>query len=74
MVAGTSGGGISDLNPESQYDVDARRLDEDERATSRAADTRNEGKQRRVEKFLRFRFSDLVVLPPKLKSMFVDVD
>jgi len=53
MVAGTSGGGISDLNPESQYDVDASRLDEDERATSSAADTRNEGKQRRVEKFLR---------------------
>ncbi len=53
MVAGTSGGGVSDLNPERAYDVDARRLDETERRIDRAADTSNDRKQDRVGKFLR---------------------
>ena len=50
---GSSGGPIDDLNPERAYDVDLRRLDEEERRTARAADTRNEKQQGRVEKFLR---------------------
>ena len=49
----SSGGYVTDLNPERRYDVDARRLDEDERKTAARADTRNELKQNRVRKFLR---------------------
>ena len=53
MAIGSSGSGVSDLNPERAYDVDARRLDETERRIDRAADTRNEDKQDRVGKFLK---------------------
>jgi len=50
---GSSAGGITDLTPERQYDVDIRRLDEDEQKTARVAGTRNESKQRRVESSLK---------------------
>ena len=50
---GSSSGPITDLNPEQAYDVDLRRLDEDERRTAYAADTRNERQQSRVEKGLK---------------------
>ena len=50
---GSSGSSITDLNPERSYDVDIRRLDEEERDTARAADTRNVRQQRRVERFLK---------------------
>jgi hypothetical protein len=53
MAIGSSGSGISDLNPEKAYDVDVRRLDETERRIDRAADTQGERKQDRVGKFLR---------------------
>lgn len=49
----SSGGYVTDLNPERSYDVDVRRLDEDERNTAAIADTRNERKQNRVRKFLK---------------------
>lgn len=51
--AGSSGGEVTDLTPEKAYDVDIRRLSEDQRETAYAAGTRNEGKQDRVEKFLK---------------------
>lgn len=50
---GSSGGERNDLNPGRSYDVDIRRLPEDMRETAYAADTRNVGKQRQVEKFLK---------------------
>ena len=53
LDAGSSGGDRTDLTPEKAYDVDIRRLPEADRETAFAADTRNVGKQRRVEKFLR---------------------
>lgn len=49
----SSGGYVTDLNPERGYDVDIRRLDEDEKLTADAADTRNERQQNRVQKFFR---------------------
>jgi len=52
-MAGTSGGYVTDLNPERAYDVDIRRLDDDEKRTAYAGDIRNEKQQNRVEKFLR---------------------
>ena len=53
MAIGSSGSGISNLNPERAYDVDARRLDKTEREIDRVSDTSNERKQNRVGKFLR---------------------
>jgi len=53
MAIGTSGGGVSDLNPEKAYDVDARRLDATERRIDRVSDAQGERKQNRVGKFLR---------------------
>ena len=50
---GSSGGFVTDLTPERAYDVDLRNLDETERKTAYAGDTRNEKQQNRVEKFLR---------------------
>ena len=50
---GSSGGFVTDLTPERAYDVDLRNLDESERKTAYAGDTRNERQQNRVEKFLR---------------------
>ena len=47
----SSGSYVTDLNPERSYDVDVRRLDEDERLTADVADTRNERQQNRVRKF-----------------------
>jgi hypothetical protein len=47
----SSGGEISDVNPERGYDVDVRRLDDAERRTADAADTRNERQQGRARKF-----------------------
>ena len=52
-MAGTSGGYVTDLNPERAYDVDIRRLDDEEKRTAYAGDIRNEKQQNRVEKFLR---------------------
>lgn len=49
----SSGGFVTDLNPERKYDVDIRRLDEEERQTADLADTRNEQQQNRVRKFFR---------------------
>ena len=49
----SSTAGLTDLNPEQRYDVDIRRLDEDERSLAGPADTRNEQQQGRVEKFFR---------------------
>ena len=48
LDAGSSGGEVNDLNPQRAYDVDIRRLDEDEREIAKAADTRNVGKQNRT--------------------------
>ena len=53
LDSGSSGGERTDLTPEKAYDVDIRRLSEDNRRTAYAADTRNVGKQNQVEKFLR---------------------
>ena len=50
--SGSSGGEVTDLTPERQYDVDLRRLDPEERATANAADTENAVQQSRVERFL----------------------
>ena len=49
----SSGGYVTDLNPERSYDVDIRRLDEDEKNTANIADTRNQRKQNRVRSFLK---------------------
>jgi len=53
LDAGSSGGEVNDLNPQRAYDVDIRRLDEKDQRIAGRADTRNELKQNRVEKFLR---------------------
>jgi hypothetical protein len=50
--SGTSGGDISDLNPERAYDTDVRRLDETERDVADSADTRNEVQQNRVRRYM----------------------
>jgi hypothetical protein len=50
--SGSSGGEVSDLTPERQYDVDLRRLDPQERNTAAAADTENAVQQNRVSRFL----------------------
>jgi len=52
-VAASSGGFVNDLTPERAYDVDIRRLGDDEKRTAYAGDIRNERQQDRVEKFLR---------------------
>ncbi len=51
--SGSSGGEVTDLTPERQYDVDLRRLDPVERATAGAADTENAVQQARVSRFLK---------------------
>jgi len=51
--SGTSGTEVSDINPEHQYDVDLRRLGQDNAVTASAADTENQIQQRRVGKFLK---------------------
>jgi len=51
--SGSSGGEVTDLTPERQYDVDLRRLDPGERATANAADTANEIQQDRVSRFMK---------------------
>jgi hypothetical protein len=50
--SGSSGGEVSDLTPERQYDVDLRRLDREERDTAAAADTANVIQQGRVSRYL----------------------
>ena len=52
-MALSSGGHVTDLTPERAYDVDIRRLDDEEKGTAYAGDIRNEKQQDRVEKFLR---------------------
>ena len=52
-MPGTSGYNVTDLTPERAYDVDMRRLEDEERSTAYAGDTRNVRQQDRVEKFLR---------------------
>ena len=52
-MPGTSGYNVTDLTPERAYDVDMRRLEDEERSTAYAGDTRNAKQQDRVEKFLR---------------------
>ena len=51
--AGSSGGEVSDLTPERQYDVDLRRLSHDNAPTEAAADTANKAQQHRVSRFLK---------------------
>ena len=55
--SGSSGVEISDLNPGKSYDVDIRRLPVDVRGTAAVAGTANEGKQRRVEQYMKARRS-----------------
>lgn len=50
--SGSSGGEVTDLTPERQYDVDLRRLGQDNAVTAAAADTDNSIQQNRVERFL----------------------
>ncbi len=50
--SGSSGGEVSDLTPERQYDVDLRRLDRGARNTAITADTENAQQQSRVSRFL----------------------
>lgn len=50
--SGSSGGEVTDLTPERQYDVDLRRLDQNTRDTAFAADTENSIQQGRVSRFL----------------------
>lgn len=52
-MTASSGGYVTDLTPERAYDVDLRRLEDDEKRTAYAGDTRNERQQDRVEKFLK---------------------
>ena len=52
-MAASSGGFVNDLTPERAYDVDIRRLEDDEKRTAYAGDIRNERQQDRVEKFLK---------------------
>lgn len=51
--SGSSGGETSDITPERQYSVDLRRLGQDNAETALAADTANDEKQERVQKFLK---------------------
>jgi len=51
--AGSSGGDVSDITPERQYDVDLRRLGQDNAETAAAADTANTVQQNRVSRFLK---------------------
>lgn len=51
--AGTSGTEASDLNPEYQYDVDLRRLGQDNAITARLADTANQLQQERAGQYIR---------------------
>ncbi len=50
LDAGTSATDTSDLNPGRAYDVDIRRLDNDERTTAKRVD--NERQQERINKFM----------------------
>ena len=50
--SGSSGGEVSDLTPERQYDVDLRRLDRSARNTAITADTENAQQQSRDSRFL----------------------
>ena len=50
--AGSSGGYISDLNPERAYATDKRHLDTTEKESADSADTSNERQQDRVKKFM----------------------
>jgi len=50
--SGSSGGEVTDLTPERQYDVDLRRLGRDNDVTAAAADTENSIQQNRVARFL----------------------
>jgi hypothetical protein len=50
--SGSSGGEVTDLTPERQYDVDLRRLGQDSAPTAAAADTENSVQQSRVSRFL----------------------
>ena len=50
--AGSSGGYISDLNPERAYATDKRHLDATEKESADSADTSNERQQDRVKKFM----------------------
>ena len=50
--AGSSGGYISDLNPERAYATDKRHLDTTEKKSADSADTSNERQQDRVKKFM----------------------
>ena len=49
-MSASSGGYVTDLTPERAYDVDIRRLEDDEKRTAYAGDIRNERQQNRVEK------------------------
>jgi hypothetical protein len=51
--AGSSGGEVSDITPERQYDVDLRRLGQANAETAAAADTANTVQQERVSRFLK---------------------
>jgi hypothetical protein len=51
--SGSSAGEVSDITPERQYDVDLRRLGQDNAETAAFADTENSIKQRRVARFLK---------------------
>jgi len=51
--SGSSGGEVTDLTPERSYDVDLRRLDDDEKITAVAADTANTIQQERVSRYLK---------------------
>jgi hypothetical protein len=53
LDAGSSGGDVTDLTPERNYDVDTRRLDAEEKNTAAAADTANVVQQNRVRRFLK---------------------
>jgi hypothetical protein len=50
LDAGTSATDTSDLNPGRAYDIDFRRLDNNERAISKITD--NENQQNRINKFM----------------------
>ena len=52
-MSASSGGYVTDLTPERAYDVDIRRLEDDEKRTAYAGDMRNERQQNRVEQFLK---------------------
>ena len=50
-MSASSGGYVTDQTPERAYDVDIRRLEDDEKRTAYAGDIRNERQQNRVRKF-----------------------